>query len=383
MKCLVTMFLATLFLSFLLIACQSKPAPATPVEPMLRSETYEQAETDWPVLSPLDPPEGLRACCVFGYNLKAEALGIPMPLFGIDNIVEAEKLGEHHYNDSVLGASAALLGISNEKIGLLYTEKGGFIDIAHVRDTADYTLYFFSQIYAHLGQEWVLTLDNELAARKIHFFAFTPPEDPAESYTLSVYLAAKLAFQLAAWHEIAQWYGYQSIPGFSEAVSAFSPEDLYSNLLGARLALTLILQGQASSVSQFSAAIANILPIALHELGAYDRSGTKEMFDQVDGIWWNSYQRISKKFLLLRRNYETQDDRYPLMPFDKEKSALRLSLPESYQHFSLDKLAEFQLWPTDKMKNLPVPQRYWTVKDFPMLAEKAEKQDMKQLLNNK
>ncbi|MCC8378490.1 DUF4056 domain-containing protein [Xenorhabdus sp. PB30.3] len=377
-------YLVTLLLSFLLTACQNKSVPVTTVEPMLKSTTHEQAKTDWLALPPVKSPEGLRACCAFGYDLKVNTLGFSVPLYHIDNIVEADKLGEHHYNDSVLGASAALLGVSNEKIGLLYTEKGGFIDISHVRDTADYTLYLFSQIYAHLGQEWTLSLDDELAARKIHFFAFIPPTDPAERYTLSAYLAAKLAFQLAAWHEIAQWYGYQSIPGFSEAISAFSPEDLYSNLLGARLALTLILQGQASSVSHFSAAIANILPIALNELGAYDRLGTKRMFDKVDGLWWNSYQRIPQKFLVLRRDYETQDNRYPLMPFGKEKSALRLSLPNSYQHFSLEKLAEFQLWPTKSMKNLPSPQHYWSVKDFSMLAENAEKQDRyQQQLNSR
>ncbi|OWA85706.1 hypothetical protein BV377_29140, partial [Klebsiella pneumoniae] len=43
-------------------------------------------------------------------------------------------------------------------------------------------------------------------------------------------LAGHLAFEIALWHEIAQWYGFQSVPGFSEEISAFSPEDLYSNL---------------------------------------------------------------------------------------------------------------------------------------------------------
>ncbi|MDC9589315.1 DUF4056 domain-containing protein [Xenorhabdus sp. XENO-10] len=362
------------------MACENKLHPINSVKPSLVSDTHEQSPENWDSLPPIAPPEGLRACCAFGYNLKAQLWNIPIPFYNIDNIVEAKTLGEHHYNDSLIGASAALLGVSNEKVGLLYTHKGGFIDISHVRDTADYTLYLFSQINAHLGQERELTLHNELAARKIHFFAFTPPEDPAEHYTLSAYLAAKLAFQLAAWHEIAQWYGYQSVPGFSEGISAFSPEDLYSNLLGARLALTLILEGHTSSVAQFSASMAKILPTALHELGDYPQSGTKEMFDSIDGLWWNSYQRIPEKFLVLQRNYDIHDNRYPLMPSGKESVALRLSLPEHYQHFSLDKLAEFQLWPTNEMKNLPVPKQYWTVKDFKILAENAQREDKQQLI---
>ncbi|CDG20166.1 conserved protein of unknown function [Xenorhabdus poinarii G6] len=362
------------------MACQHKPVSVNRVNPVLASETHEQSQKNWEALPPIDPPEGLRACCAFGYNLKAQLGHIPIPFYTIDNIVEAETLGEHHYNDSVIAASTALLGISNEKVGLLYTRKGGFIDISHVRDTSDYTLYLFSHIHAQLGQAWTLTLNNELAARKIHFFAFTPPEDPIERYTLSAYLAAKLAFQLAAWHEIAQWYGYQSVPGFSESISAFSPEDLYSNLLGARLALTLILEGHASSVAQFSASMARILPMALHELGDFPKSATKAMFDRLDGLWWNSYQRIPEKFLVLRRNYATQDNRLPFMPSGEESVALRLSLPEHYQHFSLDKLAEFQLWPTHEMKHLPVPKPYWTVKDFKRLAEQAQCEDRRQML---
>ncbi|PHM45020.1 hypothetical protein Xmau_01225 [Xenorhabdus mauleonii] len=370
--------LVTLCSCLLLVACQGNPQPTESVKPVLTSDTREQSPKDWPVLPPMAPPEGLRACCVFGYDLKTQLWSIPVPFFNIDNIVEAEKLGEHHYNDSVLGASAALMGISNEKIGLLYTHNGGVIDIAHVRDTADYSLYLFSQIHARLGQEWELSLSNELAARKIHFSAFTPPEDPAERYTLSAYLATKLAFQLAVWHEIAQWYGYQSIPGFPESISAFSPEDLYSNLLGARLALTLILHGDASSLAQFSTSMVTILPTALNELGAYDKAGTKAMFDSLDGLWWNSYQRIPQKFLVLHRNYDIQDDRYPLMPSGKEDFALRLALPEHYLHFSLGKLAEFQLWPTNEMVNLPAPKQYWTVKDFKKLVENAQREDVQQ-----
>ncbi|WP_323857294.1 DUF4056 domain-containing protein [Xenorhabdus doucetiae] len=372
--------LVTLCLCFLLLACQNPPQSLDPVKLVLASDPDEQSLKAWGALPPIAPPEGLRACCAFGYDLKVQLRNIPVPFYVIDNIVEAEKLGEHHYNDSVIGSSAALLGISKEKVGLLYTRKGGFIDIAHVRDTADYTLYLFSQIYAHLGQEWELTLNNELAARKIHFFAFPPPQAPAERYTLSAYLAAKLAFQLAVWHEIAQWYGYQSVPGFSEGISAFSPEDLYSNLLGARLTLTLILEGHAASVAQFSAAMGKILPMALHELGDYPRSGTKAMFDSVDGVWWNSYRRIPEKFLVLHRNYDIQDNRYPLMPFGKEDAALRLSLPDHYQHLELDKLAELRLFPSNEMKNLPVPKQYWTVKDFKRLADNAQCEDERQLL---
>ena len=65
-------------------------------------------------------------------------------------------------------------------------------------------------------------------------------------------LAGHLAFEIAQWHEIAQWYGFQSVPGFSEEISAFSPEDLYSNLLGARLAINVILSGHGGSLEDYN-----------------------------------------------------------------------------------------------------------------------------------
>ena len=38
------------------------------------------------------------------------------------------------------------------------------------------------------------------------------------------------------WHELVTWAGRRTVSVFSEGFSAFSPEDLYSDLLGARLA---------------------------------------------------------------------------------------------------------------------------------------------------
>lgn len=371
-------------IALLLAACQSHEKLELPaIEPVITPNTFEEASQAWPVITSLAPPQGLRACCAFGYNLQAQLWGLPVPFYTIDNIVEADSLGEHHYNDSFLGASAALMGLSDEKIGLLYTDKSGFIDISHVRDTADYTFYLFSQIYPRLGQQWSLSLSEELAERQIHFNAFEPPKSAEQRYTLSAYLAAKLAFQLAVWHEIAQWYGYQSVPGFSEGISAFSPEDLYSNLLGSRLALTLILQGRANSLATYSQSMADILPRALQQLGSKERNITRKMFDSVDGLWWNSYRRVPEKFLVLTRDYQTSDQRYPLMPAQVTLSeGLPLALPARYLKYDLSLLAQLRLLPTDNMKQLPKPTTYWTVMDFPQLAEEAKQQDsLQQILS--
>ena len=92
-----------------------------------------------PVVSHLTAPESLRPCCAFGYDLHVRAIGVPIPVYQIGNVLTLDTLGRHHYNDSALGAVKNLVGLSEEKNGLIYTRRGGFIDIAHVRDTADNT----------------------------------------------------------------------------------------------------------------------------------------------------------------------------------------------------------------------------------------------------
>ncbi|MDT1878114.1 DUF4056 domain-containing protein, partial [Acinetobacter baumannii] len=88
------------------------------------------------------------------------------------------------------------------------------------------------------------------------------------------------------------WYGFQSVPGFSEEISAFSPEDLYSNLLGARLAINVILSGHGGSVEAYNRAMEAALKKALTRLMVATRGETEAMFQRIDGDWWNSRRRV-------------------------------------------------------------------------------------------
>lgn len=120
-----------------------------------------------PVVGELSPPESLRPCCAFGFDLRVRAIGVPIPVYQIGNMLTLDTLGEHHYNDSALGAVKNLVGLSDEHNGLIYTRRGGFIDIAHVRDTADYTFYLFSRIYPTLGQSGRIFYSEELGVRRV------------------------------------------------------------------------------------------------------------------------------------------------------------------------------------------------------------------------
>ena len=125
--------------------------PALAQDPVLPAVTAIHTA---PTLGELPPPESLRPCCAFGYDLHVRAAGIPIPMYQIGNVLTLGTLGKHHYNDSAFGAVKNLLGLSEEQNGLIYTRRGGFIDIAHVRDTADNTFYLFNRIASGSAISW-------------------------------------------------------------------------------------------------------------------------------------------------------------------------------------------------------------------------------------
>lgn len=331
--------------------------------------------TVWPVMPPLPLPDGLRPCCAFGYDLRVKVLNIPIPFYQIHNVVTVDRLGEHHYNDSLVAGLVTLAGFGREHNGIIYTSRGGFIDTAHVRDSADMTVYLFTHLLPVQGQSFTLFPGDELAQRRIVFRTFTPPAAPGERYRQAAWTAAHLAFQLAAWHEIAQWYGFESIPGFPEEVSAFSPEDLYSNLLGTRIAVSLIRDGQVASEGMYNAAMTQALRQALTQLGAQPASATRYQFDMLERKWWSSRRRLPEKSMVLRRDYDVSDNRIPVPVPGEHTAPYRLSLPHRWRTSFPDDLAQLQLWPGRHMARLPVPETCYTAADFPGLAMSACRQD--------
>ncbi|WP_206675590.1 DUF4056 domain-containing protein [Solimonas terrae] len=340
------------------------------------------ARDSFTVAPPLRQPDSLRPCCAFGHGLRVRALGIPVPLVRLDNVIDPTLLGNHGYNGGTTGFLGDLLGSDAEKLGIVYTRRGGFVDIAHVRDSADNALFLFSQIWPRLGQRWTLDMGPELADRRLVFEAFDLPARAADRYTLAAFLAAHLSFQLAAWHEIAQWHGYHTVPGFSEEISAFSPEDLYSNVLGARLGLIIELQGEASSRQQFSASLTRMLPQALNALQSVSPAETRENFDKLDGCWWDSEARVPDKFAVLYRSYDISGVRRPLQPDFETLPPQDLEVPYSWNATPLARYAQLRLYATDQDDALPPPPAsgYWTPADFQALADAAARADALSLL---
>ena len=226
-----------------------------------------------------------------------------VPGIAIGNIRGPDEVGRHVYD---AGQNAQDVLIGSERNGLVYTCRGGFLDTAHVRDYADWTLYLATAFGRRLETGGRIELpDSEGGIRTIvlqpidahHIAALGRRE-------LSAALAVSVAFRLSIWHEIATWYGWSSFSLFPERVSAFSPEDLYSNLLGAKLASAIINSGNDLSETLFNEAMDAWLAQSMRFLGAVPAGLGEEMMGAVDGLWWDSSVRLPDPRLVRRRSFD-------------------------------------------------------------------------------
>jgi len=263
------------------------------------------AATDIPAIA---YPEALRPCCAFGMDLKVAVGQVPVPGVEIGNLADPEGIGPHRYDNGYL----SLHGkdprgiVDNENNGLIYTCRGGFIDLAHVRDNADNTLSLAAAIARSLESGAVVEVPPQGAAMRVRLRPVT--EAAIEKYgrvQLATVLAEWVAYQFSIWHEIATFYGYASLAQWPEKISAFSPEDLYSNQIGARLAGGVILAKGARSDVEYGLSMDAWIKRMLQRLDAVPLADSRAAMRAVDGAWWDSTKRIPDWTLTKRRRFDT------------------------------------------------------------------------------
>lgn len=257
-------------------------------------------------LPQFEQPLRLRPCCVFGMDVKVSVKNIPVPIYQIVNIVDRDQLGPHTYDAGFFGGYGTDRDTgTKENNGIVYTCRGGFIDTAHVRDYADLTVFLFFEFFRNLGTSFDVELKGELGPRVIQVDPLEVKGDKFERARVATVLASWTAFQLATWHEIAQWHGYREFSVFSEEPSAYSVEDAYSNLLGITIANGLIYSALLFNDNQYARNFDTWCQAALKTLGAVSRDESRRAMRSVDGLWWDSAKRLPDKFFVLKRNYAT------------------------------------------------------------------------------
>ena len=253
-------------------------------------------------------PRALRPCCVFGQDVKVEVGRLPVPGVEIHNILGLADIGPHRYDNGYLSIEAddPRGFIDSENNGLFYTCRGGFVDTAHVRDNADNTLALTFAIARGMDAGAVIEVPPQGAAMRVRLRAL-PPES-IERYgrmRLAVALAKWSAYQLSVWHEIATWYSYASLAEWPEKISAFSPEDLFSNQLGARLAGAIVLGHGARSDVAYGENMDAWIQQMLKRLEVVSLADARTAARALDGAWWDSERRIPDWKLVERRRMDT------------------------------------------------------------------------------
>jgi hypothetical protein len=398
------MILAVVSLGVLLVGC-SRPARwravdtpdhgeivrllNSPQDLLLRDENVA-AVPDIPVR------ERLRPCCVFGADVGVRLGALPIPGYRIGNLIDPSELGPHHYDSGLLvmvGSGVDEI-VSEENNGLVYTCRGGFIDTAHVRDYADWTIFIASQICLSLDEGITLELPPEGGNRRLVFESIDEELiRRCGRKQLTIALAQWSAFQLSIWHEIATWAGWSWNTAFPELASAFSPEDLYSNMLGIRVAGAIALERSARTDDLFNRSVDAWFADVLAELGAVPKQIGREAMYAVDGLWWDSTVRLPDSELVLRRNLAIESNLTPWLvtrePAAQSSSPqlrevcrddpqpLAFSVPDSFCELPLRTLARLEITPNKAVRrHEPFDELSHTITqdDFAVLLAKQREQ---------
>lgn len=355
-----------LFITLLSVGCKEKwdttqhPVHDEELDVAFFSGLDSQAIADVP------EPKSLRPCCIFGNDVGVQVGRMKVPGYEIQNVLDISELGTHQYNKGTVSlkprGEERLL--SDEASGILYTCRGGFIDIAHVRDNADRTFYLAAQIGRLAATGGTIPLTGEGADRRIVLQPINA--DLVRAYGLRevvTNLAEWLAFKLSIWHEITTWYGWSST-AFSERPSAFSLEDLYSNVVGIKITGEIVRRHAAGSEVEYNRAVTRVLNDALVKLGPLPRDASRRAFEYVDGIWWDSTKLVPDNQLVRHRYFNIGPKLYPWRLVDAQPSAtlvagrkefdqacqgdftpLGLSVPDGLGDLPFDQMATLEIRP--------------------------------------
>ncbi len=253
----------------------------------------------------INPPHRIiRTCCAFGSDLKLWIL----PGIKFTEITCIQNIGPHKY-----------LGSAKERNGIIYSNRGGFIDLAHLRDQADWTAYIYSQIILSQKEgEIALQLGREGGLKTLKL---NVPGDLDQSD--AILLAGRIAYDLSVWHEIATWFGSSSIPFVPERYSSFSIEDPYSNLLGVTLGMKAI-----KNNLPYEEAMTSLIHQTLDSIGVVSNiDETYNAMEAVRNIWWSREKHLPSEKILIQRQLNVYSDQIPwLVPDWKGSNAVPYEL---------------------------------------------------------
>ena len=192
-----------------------------------------------------------------------------------------------------------------ESDGIVYTCRAGHIDLSHLRANADDTRYLTNLVKETLIKSRKGFSFNPPMEISKHFVEFTYPkywtelpqeEKDALAEEISFQAGPYLAYNSNTWHEICTWFGTHYVGIEPEFNSAFSWEDMYSNILGVGLGLLAIRDKNHS----YDEAMTIYTKKILDELGIQPKKTARLAAEKMRGKWFTGHIFIN----VIRRNMD-------------------------------------------------------------------------------
>ncbi len=203
--------------------------------------------------------------------------------------LDINNLGKHSYENSL-----------SENDGIVYTCRGGHVDITHVRISADYVRYLNNKIRRCLmNNDSEFTFKFNVEPSTYYATLQYPPTWKTLSHKDKEQIADDVALELSqyctytmtTWHEVLTWFGFRTVPLWSEEPSAFSWEDVYSNLIGVRLGA----QALQNKEHNFNEAMTILLKKELENLQVRSRDTARQAAEKMKGEWFTGFVLVDMK----------------------------------------------------------------------------------------
>jgi hypothetical protein len=229
---------------------------------------------------------GLRACCMI-CDFKGGIL---------DNFLDDTPATYRHIYGSGGGGLSALF--PRDRVGIMYTCAGGFIDFGHMRDLADLTFYYFQAMRRGCRSK------GDVIPRPPGIRGEVTIEDDIPA-NLAIDIARDAAYQESIYHEIETYWDHS----VGAHHSSFSPEDLVSNYLG-----TYVAKQAISGGPDFNSAMGTAIKNVMFVMGVLPRAGTQAAYDVIKPYWVRSVANRAPALpdnYLRRRNFAV----WPVRPW--------------------------------------------------------------------
>jgi hypothetical protein len=196
------------------------------------------------------------------------------------HFLDTNTIGKHHFGNSCF-----------EKNGIVYTCKGGHIDIAHTRIAADNVRYLQDKARKNLLREsrkfkfklkvepssYYVTLDYPPNWKKL-----SKKEKSRIADEVSMEMGPYFTYIMTTWHEVLTWFGFKCMAFVPEQPSAFSWEDVYSNIFGIKVGMNALLDKKHG----YNKAVTIALEKELENFGIQSKDMARKASEKMRGTWY-------------------------------------------------------------------------------------------------